>query len=69
MNQQDDDSKKELQFTSRKYEAGEILFRQSEFGDTAYIIRSGRVEVYLEDEDDIVPLEVFGIGEIFGDMF
>ena len=56
MNQQDDDSKKELQFTSRKYQAGEILFRQSEFGDTAYIIRSGRVGVYLEEEDDIVPV-------------
>ena len=46
-----------------------MLFRQSEFGDTAYIIRSGRVEVYLEEEDDIVPLEVFGKGEIFGEMF
>ena len=31
-----------------------MLFRQSEFGDTAYIIRSGRVG-YLEEEDDMVP--------------
>ena len=61
--------KEKTQFISRTYQTDEILFRQSEFGDTAYIIRSGRVEIYLEEQGRIVPLATFGKGDIFGEMF
>ena len=57
------------QFSSQKYQPGDVLFRQGDSGDTAYIIKSGKIEVYLENTDRIISLTTFGTGEIFGEMF
>ncbi len=62
-------SEDKYQFSSQKYQAGDLLFRQGDSGDTAYIIKSGKIEVYLENADRIISLSTFGKGEIFGEMF
>jgi EAL domain-containing protein (putative c-di-GMP-specific phosphodiesterase class I) len=46
----------------------EVLFRQGEIGDRAYLIESGRVLIYLEKEGIQVPLAILGEGEVFGEM-
>ena len=55
-------------FSSKKYTAGEVLFRQGQPGVSAHIIKSGQVEVYLENGNKEQQLAVFGTGEIFGEM-
>jgi len=57
---------------SRKYAAGEVIFRVGEDGRDAYVIESGRVQVTLpggdgDDGDEVVIAEL-GPGEIFGEM-
>ena len=53
---------------SEKFSAGQIIFEEGEIGDCAYIIESGRVQVYIDNHGDELPLKVFGVGEIFGEM-
>ena len=55
-------------FSSRRYEEGEILFRQGQPGVSAHIIKSGKIEVYLENGNKEQQLAVFGAGQIFGEM-
>jgi len=50
--------------TSERFEAGETIFEQGDFGDRFYVIREGEVEVLK----DGVPLAVLGRGESFGEM-
>lgn len=45
-----------------------VLFKQGEAGDCAYVVESGKVLVYLEIEQKIVPLTQIRKGEIFGEM-
>ena len=55
--------------TSRAhYEAGQIIFSQGELARSFYIILSGTVEVYREQDDQEVPLATLGPGEYFGEM-
>ena len=52
-----------------KYKRNEIIFRQGEFGDSAYMIESGQIEIYCEDHSyNEYLLAVLGEGEIFGEM-
>lgn len=44
--------------------AGEMLFRQGDRGETLYIVRSGRLEVLVDDE----IVRVHGRGEAFGEL-
>ncbi|WP_166658161.1 patatin-like phospholipase family protein [Actinokineospora alba] len=44
--------------------AGELLFRQGDRGETLYIVRSGRLEVLVDDE----IVRVHGRGEAFGEL-
>lgn len=44
--------------------AGELLFRQGDQGDSLYVVRSGRVEVLVDDE----VVRVHGRGEAFGEL-
>lgn len=45
-----------------------VLFKQGEAGDCAYVVESGKVLVYLEIDQKIVPIAQIKKGEIFGEM-
>lgn len=46
----------------------EVIFEKDDHGDKAYIVDSGRVEIYLTDGETETPISVLGVGEIFGEM-
>jgi CRP-like cAMP-binding protein len=54
--------------TLSRYEAGEVIIRENDFGETAYIIGEGRVEVSKELDGRNVHLAYLGAGETFGEM-
>src|SRR5215468_6000976 len=54
--------------TLRQYEAGEVIVQENDFGDTAYLIEQGQVEVSKELDGQTVHLAYLGAGEIFGEM-
>src|SRR5208283_2608153 len=58
------------------YEAGEVIVEEGDEGDEAYIIYSGKVEVYRKGYDgkkvvinELGPGEIFGELALFGDGF
>lgn len=46
----------------------QVIFNEGDAGDCAYIIEKGRVLVFLSKEQDEIPLNILGEGEIFGEM-
>jgi CRP-like cAMP-binding protein len=54
--------------TLRQYEAGEVIVQENDFGETAYLIEQGQVEVSKELDGQTVHLAYLGAGEIFGEM-
>lgn len=52
----------------RVLEPQEVLFRQGELGEAAYLIESGLVEVYSERGDERELIAQLGANEIFGEM-
>ena len=59
-----------LAFTSERlfFDAGEILFRQGELGDKAFIIVEGTAEVVLETETGDKRLAMIGKNELYGEL-
>lgn len=54
---------------NEQYSDNEYLFRQGDPGNYAYIIVSGRVELFFETErKDLQPLMTLGEGACFGEM-
>lgn len=54
---------------ARELPRGSLLFRQGDAGDAMYLIESGRVRVYVVDEDgDEVTLADLARGDFFGEM-
>jgi CRP-like cAMP-binding protein len=51
----------------RTYTAGEIVIREGDGGDEAYLVRSGCCEVYRWIEGKRVGLRMFQPGEVFGE--
>jgi len=51
-----------------KVEAGDMVFRQGEPGDSMYIIRAGLVEVLVERATGPVVIRLLGRGEFFGEL-
>ncbi len=47
---------------------GEIIFKEGQSGDCAYLVESGQVELYVTSRDESTPLSLLGPGEIFGEM-
>lgn len=47
---------------------GQVIIKEGEFGQQAYLIQSGEVQVYLERDDHDVELARLGAGEIVGEM-
>lgn len=49
------------------YAAGERIVKKGEAASEAYMILSGKVRVYLRNNDKIVDLAILGENEIFGE--
>jgi CRP-like cAMP-binding protein len=54
--------------TRRRYGANEVILREGDLGQTAYIVRSGAVEVTSRASGEPVCLATLGPGETFGEM-
>jgi len=54
--------------TLRRYEVGEVIVREHDWGDTAYIIEQGQVEVSKDLDGYQVHLANLGAGDTFGEM-
>ena len=52
----------------RRYEAGEVILRENEPGETAYIIETGQVEVTRKQNGRSIHLAYIGPGKSFGEM-
>lgn len=50
------------------FSINEIIFREGDTADCAYLIERGRLLIYLEHEGSEVPLRILGDGEVFGEM-
>lgn len=54
---------------SRRFETGEVVFREGDGGDTCYIVRSGLARAVRQHSDGrSITLAHFGIGDIFGEL-
>ena len=51
-----------------RYEAGEVIIRENDLGETAYFITQGKVEITKESAEQKVHLAYLGVGETFGEM-
>jgi signal transduction histidine kinase len=47
---------------------GQVLFREGEWGDRAYVLTAGQVEVYKDGDGRETVLAVRGVGEVVGEM-
>lgn len=54
--------------TSRKFEKGEVVFREGDAADCFYIILTGQVEILRETDGKPVRLAQFGPNDVFGEM-
>jgi len=53
----------------RRFEAGEIVFKEGDEGSTCYVVRAGRARAVREHPDGrSITLAQFGPGDIFGEM-
>ena len=52
----------------RNYAKGQLILKEGEFGQQAYLIQSGEVSVYVTNEGRNVELTRLQTGEIFGEM-
>jgi CRP/FNR family transcriptional regulator, cyclic AMP receptor protein len=53
----------------RRFESGEVVFREGDASDTCYIVRSGRARAVREHADGrSITLANFGPGDIFGEL-
>jgi CRP/FNR family transcriptional regulator len=54
---------------SRRFESGEVVFREGDGGDTCYIVRSGLARAVRQHSDGrSITLAHFGAGDIFGEL-
>jgi CRP/FNR family cyclic AMP-dependent transcriptional regulator len=53
----------------RAFRAGEVIFHQDDPGQVLYVIRDGKVKIYITSQDgQEVSLAVFGPGDYFGEL-
>lgn len=55
-------------FTREAFDAGVVIFRAGDPGDTAYLVESGSVEVVLGAKGQPRPPETLGPGTVFGEI-
>jgi diguanylate cyclase len=54
--------------TTAQYKSGEIIIRENDQGETAYVIETGRVEVTKDLQGKNIHLTYLYPGETFGEM-
>ena len=52
---------------TKTFSAGDVIIEKGAPADTAYMIESGLVQVYLEQDGKIVDLASLGVEQIFGE--
>src|SRR4051812_47145671 len=52
----------------KRFKKDEVIFKEGDDGNCAYLIQAGRVLIYLNEPIDEVPLRILGEGEVFGEM-
>ena len=52
----------------RRFAPGEVIFREGEAGDVAYIVEEGRVEISSLVNGRKHVMAVLGAGDLFGEM-
>jgi CRP-like cAMP-binding protein len=53
----------------RRFEAGDVVFREGDDSDTCYVVRSGHARALREHQDGRqITLATFGPGDIFGEL-
>lgn len=57
-----------LEPQSVEIQKDQIIFNDGDDGDCAYIIEKGRVLVFISRDEEEIPLNILGQGEIFGEM-
>jgi CRP/FNR family transcriptional regulator, cyclic AMP receptor protein len=66
----DEDLREVAQVTvPRRFDAGEVVFREGDDSDTCYVVRSGHARAIREHSDGRqITLATFGPGDIFGEL-
>ncbi|WP_299439951.1 Crp/Fnr family transcriptional regulator [uncultured Rhodospira sp.] len=54
--------------TIRRYDTGDVIFREGDDSSSAFVIASGEVALYKESERGLVHLATLGKGELLGEM-
>lgn len=59
-----------LAFTSKRvnYRAGQVLFRQGEEGDAAYVLLSGNAEILVASDEGEIKIAELGPNSILGEI-
>jgi diguanylate cyclase len=57
-----------MQWNQKSFKKGEVIFREGDMGTNAYIIDSGKVEIYVDQKNGKRSISVLSKGEIFGEM-
>lgn len=52
----------------KEVSTGEVVFREDEFGDEMYLVRSGQVSIHQEQGEGPALIEVVKTGGYFGEM-
>jgi EAL domain-containing protein (putative c-di-GMP-specific phosphodiesterase class I) len=52
----------------KRFQLGDMICAEGSHGDCAYIVESGRVEIFVGTGPERVTLSILGVGEIFGEM-
>ena len=55
-------------FPGRTYRPGELIVREGDQGDEAYIIRAGECRAFKTINGEKVDLRIMGIGDVFGEL-
>ncbi|MGP0584007.1 Crp/Fnr family transcriptional regulator [Paenibacillus timonensis] len=55
-------------FITREYDKGTTIFLEEEEGDELYLIQSGLIHIYRNDENREIILSVLSEGDFFGEM-
>jgi EAL domain-containing protein (putative c-di-GMP-specific phosphodiesterase class I) len=53
---------------TQHFKSGDIIFREREYAECGYIIKSGRIEISVQKGNKRTVLAMFKEGEIFGEM-
>src|SRR5579863_7380415 len=53
---------------TRKFQAGEILFREGDHGDRVYVLIAGQIHILKRPDGNKEVLATLGVGDCFGEM-